>query len=299
LSSKYRLSRRGRLALAALAIAVAVPMAVASSASAANYAPPFDVFNNCPVDSPELHTATNEAACVAAVANGGSITLGKITTPLGPQTTSMGVYDSPNAPEGLLATARPDHNTLVAKPARVPGGLLNLVCKGDPSNAIVSICKTLENSSLNRVSADARIAGRPTFALFPGPTVPIRIKLINPLLGNNCFIGSRANPIVLNLQLGLNPDSALNIMEEIPGFEDETIGIHINNIFFDDTTFAVPKATNCGPLDLFSGAINSRAGLPSPAGSNSIHLEGDSYLFDAMGATPADTLKAALESTEQ
>lgn len=35
-------------------------------------------------------------------------------------------------------------------------------------------------------------------------TVPVKVHLHNPVLGPNCYIGSNADPIVLNLQETLN-----------------------------------------------------------------------------------------------
>ncbi len=300
MSSQARSLRRERLAAMAVAVVAMIPLVGANSASAANnFGAPYDVFNYCPVDDPRMLGAFNEAACIAAVAEGGSIKLGKIQTTLGPQTTSMAIFDTPQNPGVPKTIGALNGKTVNARPARVPGGMLGLVCKGDPGNVITQICKTIENNGLNRVTATAVSAGRPQFALTPGPTVPIKLRLNNPLLGDNCYIGSNADPIVLNLLLGTTPETGFELMPAIPGFESLVL-LNLTNVTFDDTAFTVPKATGCGLLGLFNGAINSRAGLPSPSGNNAIHLDADVFVADAFqgGGTPGQFLSDALHSTE-
>ena len=292
--------RRGRLAVAAIAVVAAVPLVAANSASAASYAPPYDIFNNCPVDDPGMLSADSEAACIGALASGGTMKLGNMETELGPQLTSMGLYNAPGDPLTAITVPGAGGKTLDAVPVKVPGGLLNMMCPGDPAkNLITQICKTLADSALNKVTATAVAAGAPQFSLTPGPTVPIKIKLDNPLLGGNCYIGSDANPIVLNLALGVTDETELGPGTPIPGYEQLVI-IAIKNATFSDDTFEVPKAKGCGPLNLFDGAINNRVGLPSPSGNNSIFLEADVAVADVLGVPdPGIYLRDALASVAQ
>jgi len=295
--------RRSRLALAAIAVVAAIPLVGANSASAANYASPYDVFNGCPVDNPDFLAADGEAGCVGAVAHEGTMKLGNMEAVLGPMVTSMGVYVTQAEPNAPVTLPGAGGNSIAAEPVTVPGGLLNMMCPGASTNVITQLCKTLADSALNKVTATAVSAGTPEFSLDPGPTVPIKIKLNNPLLGNNCYIGSDANPIVLELALAPAGDSAeIVLLPPIPGYELAGF-LGLAGLKFTDETFEVPKAKGCGPLNLFDGAINNRVGLPSPSGNNSITLLGDSYIAIASSfngiPNPGEYLHDALASTAQ
>jgi hypothetical protein len=146
------------------------------------------------------------------------------------------------------------------------------------------------------------------------PTVlhlPIRVHLQNPFLGNNCYIGSAANPIVLNVQAGTTSPPPPN--KPITGVlaDFNVVGptnadgtgfiIQANNSTLVDNAFAAPAASGCGntllnipiitPLfqGLITAAVNLKEGLPSAAGKNSVSLTGSTVI-----ATPAD-----VESSEQ
>ena len=45
-------------------------------------------------------------------------------------------------------------------------------------------------------------------------TQPVMFKLINPLLGNNCSIGTIGNPVVLNPALTVGPGGELTITND-------------------------------------------------------------------------------------
>lgn len=124
------------------------------------------------------------------------------------------------------------------------------------------------------VTATVELAGDVTGfdangALAPGKpivTLPVKIRLRNPLLGGNCTIGSDANPILLRPQTitqGTISGSAVSgvLVLEISG---ATLG---------DDSFAVPRAEGCGPLGLLDRIVDQQVGLPSPEGRNRIVLE--------------------------
>jgi hypothetical protein len=102
--------------------------------------------------------------------------------------------------------------------------------------------------------------------------VPIKVHLHNLLLGPNCYIGSNANPIVLNLQE--TPTSA-------PKVSFSGNAIVVSGAEVADDTFAVPGASGCGLLGLLDAAVNLKTGLPSPSGRNSALIDQDGEVESA------------------
>ncbi|MEV3922547.1 hypothetical protein [Actinomadura coerulea] len=101
----------------------------------------------------------------------------------------------------------------------------------------------------------------------------VKVRLINPLLGSNCTVGTNANPIKLHLTSGTTSPPAPN--SPITG-EDPTIArpdpagdvLQAKQV---DNAFAVPGAKGC----LFGGGIadwlvNQVGGFPSAAGKNAM-----------------------------
>ena len=82
-----------------------------------------------------------------------------------------------------------------------------LGCSTATSPVVKNICTQAENfgGKYQDVYALAQSAGQITnFGLLTW-TQRIKFKLINPLLGSNCYIGSDNNPVVVNPQLTVAP----------------------------------------------------------------------------------------------
>ena len=87
-----------------------------------------------------------------------------------------------------------------SSPIEVPGGIFGL---GIPfPGGLTTIKATVEPVALPTVDA---------FQL--GVTLPARLKISNPLLGGNCYLGSASNPIMFKLGVSEN-----GVLEEVPGF---------------------------------------------------------------------------------
>jgi hypothetical protein len=292
----FGLRRRQLLALACAAVAgpavLAAPAAAADDAVTVAAAPPvlagaWAPLNRCPVDNPAMLAATGTttvASCLASSSATGSITLGGTTLTTGATNLQFGVVSSGQT----FTVIPPAGSAIIAAPVQIPGGLLGLMC---PSNIpfVTTICELLANGAINGITATVESAGAPSeFSLTAGLGVgqpilrlPVKIKLSNPFLGDNCYIGSNANPIVLrpaNLTrptpqiTRFNPDGTLNPLG-VMGYAGAT-GANQG-----DSTFAVPAANGCGLLGLLDGAVNARQGLPSPAGENSIVLNNATTQF--------------------
>lgn len=102
----------------------------------------------------------------------------------------------------------------------------------------------------------------------------------NPFLGNSCFIGSAAHPIVPNLTTGTTapppPNTPISGAVGDLEFKDEFQLVIIKNNSLVDNAYAAPAASGCGGIFSFliDPAVNAKLGLPSAAGHNTTRLNG-------------------------
>jgi AcrR family transcriptional regulator len=121
-------------------------------------------------------------------------------------------------------------------------------------------------SCLDREPALARVCI--VQATHGGPAVLERLS--NPFLGDNCYIGSASNPIVLKLTVGTTSPPPPN--KPITGhlaFSGGDGFFRFKGVLVDNM-FAMPAATGCGGSisPLVDRAVNTQLGLPSAAGHN-------------------------------
>jgi hypothetical protein len=265
--------------------------ASAFKSAPAGYAPPGGIyapFTDCPLLNPLMQESLPGAAmgCVAGDATYGTFSVGSLVVPVAhPVTAQFGVWDPPGATPyqfagGILPPL--DGKQLVVSPEFVPGGLLKGL--GCPSSvpAVQKLCReaVLPGESAV-VKALVQTAGPITNFHLTTWTQPVKIRLINPLLGTDCYIGSDDNPIVLNPSvtgtLGVEPDPN-------PTRFPQTVVLEVTTATATDDTFSVPVVTGCGPGGAaniaIDEAIDGSEGLPSPSGSNSLSLFGNFYFAD-------------------
>ena len=112
-----------------------------------------------------------------------------------------------------------------------------------------------------------------------GLKLPVKIRLENPFLGSNCYVGSNANPIVWNLRSGTTtPPEGFTPMEGASGKVQALEGgriLQLNGNILVENNWSAPKAAGCGGLFSFiiDPIVNSAAGLPAGAGVNTAKLE--------------------------
>ncbi len=119
---------------------------------------------------------------------------------------------------------------------------------------------------------------------------PVKVKLTNPFLGDNCYVGSDSSPIMIDFTTGtsgaLRGKNGSRIKFDKNGFiltlETDTL---VNE------SFASPGVEGCGVEGGADEAINMALGLPSPAGHNAAVLNGTLKL------STAEDAKAGLEGT--
>lgn len=128
--------------------------------------------------------------------------------------------------------------------------------------------------NLTSVSASVEAVSTPVLNTLGGEIdLPIRVKLENPLVGNDCYLGSQQEPIMLNLRT--SDFGEFRTVEEKYGAG--TPGVWIDGAAASDDDFAVPAAQGCGLGGSLNWLVNLRANTPSPAGDNSISVEYDGF----------------------
>jgi hypothetical protein len=265
--------------------AVAVSFATLG-ASVAHAAPKgeFAVFADCPLSHPEL------AACLVAKTESGEFTVGKKTVPITKTITLQGGFVEEET--GAMAfVGAADGNTLSKTPQKVPGGLAGLIKCNEISNLIERLaCEVVFENGLTGVNATTELAA-PASAIGLNElnlltqtgtalSLPVKVKLENPFLGNACYVGSNTSPITLNLTTGTTSPPPPNKpitgsrgkLESNP--EGNILTITKNSLV--DNSFAAPGATGCGGLFAFliDPIINASLGVPSAAGHNTAILNG-------------------------
>jgi len=287
--------------------ALARPSAVASTtAKGPGYPPPAGIykpFTNCPLNNPIMHedmatgigaNGGGFAACTTGLATTGSIKIGNITTQVTePVNVQFGFFIPPEDgsfyPAPTVSPLAGPSAILSTKPDLIPQSLTTALGCPSSNSTVENICQqAAANPADNQVFALAQEAGPITnFRLFSW-TQPVKFKLINPLLGNNCYIGSSDTPVVLNPQLSGNPGTQLMFEPDpAPTVHPDTFVLAITDLNAGDSTFSAPGVLGCGPggaANVFvDEALDAGTGLPAASGTNSLTLTGNF----SIGATTA------------
>ncbi|MFJ3278120.1 hypothetical protein [Streptomyces halstedii] len=290
-------STRTRVATLAAVTAFGALFSTGTAAAATQLNGHWAPFDRCPVDAPAMLAADGvgtTATCISSGSAGGSIKLGNTVVTTGKTDLQLGVLQRADGTTSLVA---PAGGALVADSATVPGGLLGLMC---PSSVPVvsAVCRQITDADLNKITATIEPAGAPrdfnmgaAFATdVPILTLPVRIHLKNPLLGDSCYIGTTAKPVLLQPKNVTAPSLSLQQFEAdgTPGDTGEMGRYTFSGADQADTAFAVPGASGCG-LGLLDWAVNLKTGLPSAAGGNAVTLDDTSTYF----ASPYDPASLA------
>jgi hypothetical protein len=261
--------------------AVIATMALAPSALASTHHPTgeFTPFGECPF---ARATITD---CVYSLTTGGSVTIGNKTVPIANPVTLQGGYEGLNPNVEFYGAENGE--TLSKTPQPVPGGLLGLLnCKAQTNPIIKGLCETAFENGLTGVNAIVELTGpskgltgiklnteNEIFAEGTALQLPVKIRLENPLLGSECYIGSDKNPIVIPLTTGTS-----GALTGAPGelkFSEEFEIINITGAKLVNNTFTAPEAQGCGGLLslLVNPVVNAMLGTPAGKGKNFATLE--------------------------
>lgn len=241
MNSKHAVKLIGAAVAALVAIAMLAPLAQADTP-----APGYGQFAGCPSKRENSKIST----CINSVVKSGVFKLGSKEVPIEHPITLSGGAD-----ESLENFAYTSKGGMPPVKQKVPGGVIGLT-------GLTWLLEFLGSEALTLYAA-TELAGTPAFTGFELITLPIKVHLINGVLGNNCYVGSTSNPITLHLALSSIPKITSDSLEIL----------HINNGTYIDKTFSAPGASGC-VLTLFgfipisiNGLVNSQSGLPAPTGN--------------------------------
>jgi hypothetical protein len=247
--------------LSAAGAAILALVLLAPAAQATEPEVGYQQFAGCPdsVENPEI------AICLTSVINSGHFQMGSKDVPISkPITLSGGLNESfggfDTSPAGGLSPAQQE----------IPGGIIGLT-------GLDWLINFLKLEAL-KVYAVTELAGSPSNFSPTSVTLPIKVHLINPVLGNNCYVGSNSKPIVLNLITGTteppSPNKPITGQEPTLSVDSGSEIVSFSDGTFVDNSFAAPGANGCKltllgflPVSL-DGAVNLQSGLPSAAGRN-------------------------------
>jgi hypothetical protein len=241
-----------------LAVLVAALMVMVPAAQAKKPAAGYEQFAGCL--SPEEFPGSE--VCARAVIKSGHFQMGTKDVPIEKPMELRGSI----LPGDILGANSEGGLTPVKQ--KVPGGIVGLT-------GLTWLLEFFGSEALT-LYAVTELAGIPKFTT--ALNLPIKVHLIHSVLGNNCYVGSVANPIKLALITGTTSPPAPNkpITGKSPefSFDFEKEIIHQKNGTFVDNSFSAPGATGC-TLTLFgfipisiNGLVNSQSGLPAAAGTN-------------------------------
>lgn len=240
--------RRHLAKLLATAVAVLALVAVmAPLAQATTPAPGYSQFAGCPSPSEKASISS----CFRGEITGGTFKLGNKEVPIkNPMVLSGGT----NAEGGEFSFNSKGGLTPVKQ--KVPGGVVGLT-------GLTWLLEILGNEALP-LYAVTELAGPVGNPLAPAFELPIKVHLINSVLGNNCYVGSNSAPIKLNLAFSKFPEYEFDLAKEIG---------HLRNGIYADDKFAAPAASGCRltlfgfiPIDLDS-LVDLASGLPASSGN--------------------------------
>jgi hypothetical protein len=242
--------------------------------------------NRCPVDNPTMLAAdgaTNVAFCLGVASPNGALTIGGLTLPTKASDLQLGLVL--NETDGVATLVSPPGGAAINESIEVPNGLQALIC---PSRGRLAwqVCRpprkrwgNEHSSELTNLTVSVVPAGEPSdFNLVAGLglnqpllSLPVKIHLQNRLLGNRCYIGSDAEPIVLQPENLTEPAVSLDTFDA-NGAPDPSGTMTLIQILDNQgtNTFAVPTATGCGFMGIFDEAIDGHMSLPSASGKNSL-----------------------------
>ncbi len=281
------------MGLVVAAAAAAATMAMSTPALATPEGE-FAVFAHCPIGNAEL------SGCIAAKTESGEFVAGKQAVPItNPIPLQGGFIENEETGEQKFVAAE-GAETLVKTPQPVPGGLAGLINCKEISNILLRIsCEVTFENGLTGVNATTELAA-PAGSIGLNEanliqetgialSLPVKVHLENPFLGSECYLGSNASPIVLELTTGTtSPEKPNNPIKGKLGTISVIGGgyiLKISNNSLVNNSFAAPGVSGCGGLaaSILDPLIDGKLGLPAGNGHNTAILTGT---LEQAGAEP-------------
>ncbi|HEX5853885.1 MAG TPA: hypothetical protein VFY36_12435 [Solirubrobacteraceae bacterium] len=256
-------------------------------------------FANCPVNVITSAFAFGGGHCLHSYTTGGVVQIGHSSVPIsipGNTFDAGQTQEEEAAPVCAVIGASecvisPPHGILHGPAQPVPGGLLGTVGNVQLTG-VSAMFEWAASVPPNTPFGTASVCGSNLFVtvdlckLLNGVsgtdiTLSVKIHLMSPFLGANCYIGSAAHPIVIPLTTGLtNPPPPA---KPIHGKPSEFLlprkgALQLMGTTLVSNSFSVPVAKGCGTSggSLVDASINRKLGLPSAAGLNLMVINANS-----------------------
>jgi hypothetical protein len=220
-------------------------------------------FADCPLEAASV--------CLVAKTTSGEFVIGHKTVPIEQTVTLQGGLASTSREAQPLLGAT-DGDTLSQTPLKEPGGLVGI---GELGGEVTATAELAGPPSSVIVDENALLLGAGTAV-----TLPIKVKLNNATLGEECYVGSDAEPIVLHLTTGTTSPPAPT--EPIKGGATVVEGgakgkiTRLKTVTLVDNDFAVPGASGCGGTlsPLIDVVVDADVGIPAAAGQSKAIMAG-------------------------
>ncbi len=262
--------RRGRRLVPAGVTLLAWVAALAAAAPAqAGLQQEMAIFDDCPVNAPNVIT------CVYSPVTSGEFKLGGKSVAITRTVLLQGGISSVSP--DLVAAANGE--TLSKTPLTVPGGLIGIEGLGGEVTATAELAGAVELHGANLLERSGTAV-----------SLPLKVKLDNPLLLNRCYIGSESQPANPLLTTGTtNPPGPNKPISGSVGKVSFAAGQRITIVpaSLVDNAFSVPGANGCGLLPLLiDPLVDLASGVPAAAGHNTAILNG------VLETSPVQAVKA-------
>jgi hypothetical protein len=249
----------------------------AASAGAHHPTGEFAQFSKCPLSRKTVNN------CVYGKSTSGSFTIGRKTVPVTNPIILQGGSAGSGSAIKVFGAERGE--TISATPQPVPGGLTGITApawwpgwlrewfnhgieKGQ--TRVVAKLELAAPATSIELSTENLLTGKGTAI-----GLPAKIRLENPLLGDDCHIGSSEEPMRIDFTSGSS--GALKGSVGKPKVNPEYTLAAVRGGRLVNNDFAAPGASGCGGLFSYfvNPLVNSILGLPAGAGQNSAVLEGE------------------------
>jgi hypothetical protein len=220
-------------------------------------------FADCPLETASV--------CLVAKTASGEFVIGHKTVPIESTVTLQG-GEATTSREAQPLVGAADGDTLSKTPLKEPGGLVGI---GELGGEVTATAELAGPPSSVILDENALLLGSGTAV-----TLPIKVKLSNTTLGEECYIGSSSEPIVLHLTTGTTSPPAPT--EPIKGGATVVEGgakgkiTRLKTVTLVDNDFSVPGASGCGGTlsPLIDLVVDADVGIPASAGQSKAIMAG-------------------------
>ena len=245
-----------------------------------DYAP----FAGCPLSNPQTDV------CFFAQAEGGELRIGHKAIPIAATITMQGGIHEDQASGRQQFIGAEGGETFSRVPQAIPGGRFEIAAPRSLPGYVRAIFDEFIDREATELTTTTEFAAPPSAVQIDtqdlveakggGLSLPVKIKLGNPLLGASCYIGSDADPVLIPLTTGTTARMpGRPSLTGKPGhahFKDEYNLVTLDEDALVNDSFPAPRATGCGGALAFlvEPAINAELALPVAAGGNEAILSG-------------------------